>query len=247
MRDLIVITRPEPDASDYALELSDAGFSVLIQPILAVRAVPVNVPDLSRYQGLLFTSAQGVRFLCHQTDRRDIAVYCVGKYTAQAAREAGFTDVHHTGGTGADLAGYVAARDGAAGRSFLHIRGRDVAFSIALSLQERGVHCDEAIVYQAVAVQDFSPDFIDALGKNRIAAVTFFSKRTAQAFMDLIAQSDSQYRLGDCLADIKALSISAPVLECVRVVPWGGVYVSKTPDRGGMLALLREIIDSQGI
>ena len=238
-RNLIVITRPQPDADDYAQELKTHGFDVLIEPMLEIVATDFQKPDLLNYDGLLITSAQAVRnYVLGGGDvASEILVYCVGKYSAGASFEAGFSHVVSVDGTGQDLARYVLGLPNVQGKRFLHIRGEDIAYPIAKTIGYGGVNADDIIVYRAKAVQDFSTSFVSAIKDDEIAAVLFFSKRTADNFLDLIKRNG----LSEKLSAIKSLSISARVLECVRVHNWMKAYVSNSPDRSGVLRILQKL------
>jgi len=239
MAGLVVITRPINEARDYAAELQDAGFESLIEPMLEIKPCGFEAPDLSAHDGILLTSANSVR--CYADGGgvvSDIHVYCVGKYTAQTARDVGFDSVISVDGTGADLLGYILGVDGLAGGRFLHVCGRHVAFPIVEGLKKAGVLADALVVYESVQVNGFSDGFMEALEGGLVDAVTFYSKRTADAFVANVVQSESE----SLFEGIKALCISDAVVKCVRVLPWAASYVSKTPDRDGMMRILRAYV-----
>lgn len=242
MSKLIVVTRPQPEADDYARELKEQGFDVFIEPMLVYQAVNFIKPDLSDYAGLLLTSSQGLAAFFDQFSAADAmrfegSVYCVGQHTARQARAYRFQNVVSVDGTGKDLAEHVAELETAGTGRFLHVRGRDIAFAIGESLRGQGVDIDELIVYEAVPVKEFSGAFKDVLVENAAEVVTFYSKRTAENFLRLISEGGHEKRL----LGIKALSISPRVLECVRMQRWADLYVSETPDRAGMLKVLNSI------
>jgi len=238
---LVVVTRPEPDASDYADELKSHGFDVFIEPMLEIEPADFDAPDLDAYDGVLVTSANALRFLDPRFRGEDshLVVYCVGKYTAQAARDAGFANAISVDGTGADLLAYVLALPDVRQKRFLHLCGDYVAFPLVTKLCEEGVPAKSLVVYKSVQVDEFSDFFVgllqDKQADGQVEAITFFSKRTAEAFVRIVRKTESE----SALAGIKALSISDAVLECVRVLPWQAAHCSKTPDRVGMLELLK--------
>lgn len=240
MAGLVVITRPYEDAQDYARELQRAGFATFVEPMLSIDPVPYSAPDLSQYDGVLLTSANAVEAYRHGSGDVDPLkeVFCVGKHTAAAARDAGFVDVFSVDGTGVDLFSHVLALPDVTQRRFLHMCGEHVAFPLVQKLKEAGINADSLVVYRACQVEEVSAEFRYVLTKGDVAAVTFFSKRTAEAFVSIFAETDSE----SLLEGINSLSISESVLECVRVLPWRASYVSKTPDRDGMLELLRTYV-----
>jgi uroporphyrinogen-III synthase len=58
----ILVTRPLPAGADFALELEEQGFKTVIAPMIDVRGLEFDTPNLDVYQGLIFTSASAVRF-----------------------------------------------------------------------------------------------------------------------------------------------------------------------------------------
>ena len=240
MRNLIVITRPIEDAEDYAGELQAAGFKTFVEPMLSIEALDFEVPDLKDYDGLILTSANALRIYRENVGAVDleISVYCVGKHTAAYAHSCGFKNVFSVDGTGADLLQFLLDDPQSKARRFLHLCGRHVAFPIAEKLKIADVSCTALPVYHTEKRSHFSDEFVSLLKSERIQAVTFFSIRTAQAFVDCVSKSESE----SGFSSIKSLSISKPVLECVRILPWVEAYASESPDRIGIMQLLKSKI-----
>ncbi len=235
MSALIVITRPEPDASDYAKELQDLGYDVLIEPMLEMKALPFKDPDFSQYDGILATSANAIRFFGQGSGKPgNIPVYCVGKHTAAIARDFGFSDVISVNGTGIDLYTHILSLPDVNAKNLLHICGRYVAFPLAKKLNEHNLSVKILEVYDSLLVHQFSKEFIDALNAKKINAITFFSKRTSEAFVKNV----QLHQCENLFSGIKALSISEAVLNYVRILPWQQSYASKSPDREGMLQII---------
>ncbi len=100
---LILITRPIEDAESYAVELESEGFKTFTEPMLEVLARDFDVPDLSQYQGLIFTSANAVRIFAAASKERNIEAYCVGQNTTEQARDLGYNILHNAEGGGEEL------------------------------------------------------------------------------------------------------------------------------------------------
>ena len=237
---LVLVTRPAPDCYDYAEELKAQGFQVFCEPMLVMEPVDFLVPVFSNISALIFTSAQGVRFFLNKKevlpDIFSLPVYCVGKYTARAAENAGFKKVENIDGTGQDLCDYITNHLQPSRDIFLHVRGRDPALEIDKVLQDFGFRAENLIVYNAEFVRRFSDDFLRLLKASSIKYISFFSKRTAQNFVKIL----DYYEMADVLKGTKLLSISPAVLECVQDYPWHSMYVSEVPNREGMLKILKQ-------
>lgn len=117
----LVIVRPEPGASATAAAAERAGLHPLVMPLFQIEPVEWQVPDTSRVDGLLLTSANAVRFGGDGLGRlRDLRAFCVGESTAAAARDAGFS-IAATGEGGIDA--LLAFLPG--GLRLLHLCGTD--------------------------------------------------------------------------------------------------------------------------
>src|SRR3546814_8137965 len=94
----LLITRPEAEAASLRARLAEHGIAADCAPLLEIRIRRDTVLSLDGVSGLLFTSANGVRAFAANAARRDLAVWAVGEASAQAARAAGFSDLHNAGG-----------------------------------------------------------------------------------------------------------------------------------------------------
>ncbi len=234
-KNLILVTRPAQAIEEFCAALEPEGFETFSEPMLEIVPEDFVCPDLSDYQALIFTSANAVHVFAARCPERDIDVYCVGDNTAEQAREYQFNILYNAKGGGEELASLIVSQKGD-GRKFLHIRGAHVAKPIDRMLAAEGVQVDTLVVYRAEKVSELSADCISAIKSSAIEAVTFFSRRTAENFIYLAVNNG----LEDDLKNIKALCISERVLEYVRTYAWADTYAAGSPDRKGMLALVKD-------
>lgn len=227
---MILITRPQESAQNFAHVLNTLGYQTIISPTLSVTPIDFDLPDLTTYDGLVFTSTNAVRLFCESTDERDIDVFVVGEQTKQATEATGFQTIHSADGNSDDL---IALIQNSKASRLLHIRGKHVM----RSMKEALTHVNELIIYETVMVDHFSQEALDVLQNETLEAVTFFSKRTAESFINLIKKND----LEDQLKPIKALCISAAVLEYIQSQKWLETYTSEHLNREGMLQLVQRV------
>ncbi len=141
----LLLIRPEPGFSATAKRAHALGLTISGAPLFAVRPVGWDMPDLTRYAGILFTSANAVR----QSGDRLVAclhlpAFAVGEATAAAAREAGFASVV----TGEKDVAWIVALIGTLGpQTILHLAGQDT-----VPFDARTVSVDRIVVYESVAV-----------------------------------------------------------------------------------------------
>jgi uroporphyrinogen-III synthase len=230
----VLVTRPLADSRDLAEKLLAKGFAPLVEPMLDIRFRDVAAPDRARYQGLLATSANGVRALARLVAWRDLPVWAVGDASAAEARRLGFVTVASAAGDVASLAGLISGSADPAAGPLLHVAASNLAGDLGGALAARGFAVEKAVLYDAQAAEDFSPALLDALDQERIAAALFFSPRTAATFARLARKRAVE----DSLNLIKALALSAAVAEMLSPLLWKEVAVAGAPDQTALLALL---------
>lgn len=233
----ILITRPEEQAQAFAQALKGMGYTTLTEPMLTINSVPFTPPDLQEFQALVFTSVNAVRFFAQQSLNRHIPVFCVGDKTAEVAKSHGYSVVYSASGAGEGLAHLIVSRSEDRKRPLLHPRAADIAVPLQRWLAGHGMTLVPLIVYKAEKTRVLSPVCQEALLGGRIAMIPFFSKRTAESFLALV----QELGLTHTLATIKALSISASVVQSVQSFPWLDVCMAKTPDQDGIIELIRRV------
>jgi len=151
-RRLIWITRAEPAASTSAARLRALGHIPLVLPLLEVRPITTEVPDLTGIGALAFTSANGVRIFAQLSETRALPVFAVGAACAQAARAAGFRQVLSADGDVAALAAGIASRAEEFRGALLHPAATEPAGDLAGALAQAGVQARTLPIYETVPV-----------------------------------------------------------------------------------------------
>lgn len=235
----LLVTRPREDAESLSQALAARGIDTLIEPMIEIVDVPGPALTRGSYQAVLFTSVNGVRALVRRNrgdlvEVHDLPVLTVGDATARAARAAGFHHVESAAGDVVALAALVTARLSPTKGPLLHIAGSQVAGDLAGSLAVAGFSVQRAAIYAARKATALSATTRDALNRGMIDVVTFFSPRTAAAFVTLGREADAL----PALAGIAALCLSQAVAQAAGVVPWRAIVVAPRPDQESLLGCL---------
>ena len=184
----LLVTRPEGEASAAALRAR--GHEVLLAPVLRIETLAAELGD-GPWSALLLTSANAARAVATHA-RRDALVslplFAVGRRTAAAAREAGFTDVTSADGDQRELASLVAAQ--VKRGPLLYLAGEDRAGDLAGDLAKHGLATEIAVVYRAVALSALPPAARQALGAGGLDGVLHYSRRSAESFMGCARSAD---------------------------------------------------------
>jgi len=203
----VLVTRPEEEAIATARVLSLRGHSAIVSPVLEVRFLSPDLPAL-RFQGLVVTSANGVRGLGRLAGfkaLRGLPVFTVGEATAGAARTLGFREVRVAAGDAKALANLILGEAERGGPPLLYAAGRDRKPVLELRLAEADLPLLALEVYAMEPVAALSSGAAAALEQGAVDAVLHFSRRSAAAFLAAAAGSG-----------VLALALQAPQLAISR-------------------------------
>ncbi len=179
----LIVTRPQPDGARTANALRALGHDVLEAPLMQLEPLAA---DLSGGWGaIIITSAHATAAIADNPAREallKLPVLAVGRRSAEAAREAGFSAVTSAGGDVRDLVRLVIGRRADAKAPLLYLAGEDRAADLVSELAARGAAAEMRIVYRAVTAP-FPPELIAALKNGEVDAVLHFSKRSADNFL----------------------------------------------------------------
>lgn len=225
----VIVTRPEPDASQFAAALARSGFCAIVSPLLDIRPEPFQPLPFGAV--IAFTSSNGVR--CVTPAQAGLA-FAVGATTAAAARAAGWPHVVEADGDVATLAQSIASASarGLFHGPVIHVAGRHRAGDLVAMLVARGIPAERRVAYEAVAAPRLSPQAQDALfSGDDGACVTLFSARSASVFMRII--DDGGLRGGLAKSDV--ICLSKAVAAQINIADWRRLGIAGSPDAASMI------------
>ena len=231
----VVLTRPHDDSERTAAALRACGHEVLIAPLLRVE--PVAAELRTNWGGVIVTSANAATAIAAHPAREGLIklpVFAVGKRSADAARQAGFTDITVAGGDVRDLLRTIVERSADAKGPLLYLAGEDRAGDLIGDLTVRGIAAEMAVVYRAAAAP-FSAGLIKAFKAKEVDAVLHFSKRSAESYL----AGAKAVRITPPALAVRHFCLSAPIAEPLRNAGAADVAIAKRPDEAAMIELIK--------
>jgi uroporphyrinogen-III synthase len=228
----VLITRPEPGATQTAALLNALGLFPIVAPLLSIIARDVRAP--SRIAAIMLTSRNAVS-ACPPS-LHDSPVFAVGTATAARATELGFSRVTNADGDATALAALVADRLSPANGSLFLPTGQGQGTDLAGSLRQRGFHVIRRVAYQAAYVPLLPEAAATHLRRRQLCAAMFFSGETSRHFVRLLRAAN----LEDAVRDVEAVSISERAAVALRPLPWRRISVAVKPNQDAMLVLLND-------
>ncbi len=231
----VLVTRPEPDASEFAALCRENRLEPILCPLMQVAFEDAAV-DLAGVGALAFTSANGVRtYLANSTDKT-LPVFAVGEATAQIAADAGFCEVKTAGGDVETLAGLISGHKQMISGAVLHIAGAARAGDLVAALKAQNIAARRMTLYTMREVEALPPValFLDLAPDAGWAA--FFSPRTAALFARLAHSAGAGERFGN----MRAACLSDAVAEAAGALAWRSIDVAGSRNSAAMIDLMKD-------
>lgn len=225
----VAVTRPQVDGERTAAALEALGHEVLVAPLMRIE--PVAADLAGTWSAIVITSANAMHATTPFADKR-LPVFAVGDRSAEAARQAGFTEVISANGDIKDLVRLVVSHSAGAKAPLLYLAGEDRSDDLVARLATQGITAEMKVVYRTVA-DAFPPVLAAALESGDVDAVLHFSRRSAELF---VAGARSA-GVADPALDVRHLCLSAQVAEPLAGA--GRIAVAARPEEAALLALLR--------
>ena len=231
----LLVTRPRAEAQRTAQELARRGYDALIAPMLDIEPVDAAF-DTASLDAIIMTSGNAARSLpvSDPSFRHllKLPVLTVGDQTAQAAREAGFSDVVSADGDAADLVSLIRSRLRKTDARLLYLAGNDRSRDLAADLAADGIHIETVIVYSANAAARLPDDAQQALRDGTIAGVLHYSRRSTAIFLECADAGglDVSRLCHYCLSARASEPLSLRGFKSIRIAP--------RPDEAALLDLI---------
>lgn len=211
---LILVTRPEPEASRTAARLEEMGHQALIEPVLVFERVENAQAPEGSFDAIAVTSANAMRASDNSDAFRHlltVPVFAVGARTAEAAKAAGFERVTYSTGDAAELAALMRERL-SPGARVVHLSGEQRAQEFSALLAPAGIHVITRALYRMRAATEFSAKAAEALSQDRVQAVLHYSPRSAAHFVTLMQRAALAGKLSLLRHFCLSSAVAAPLL-----------------------------------
>jgi uroporphyrinogen-III synthase len=235
----VLITRPQPAASQTAARLKALQLTTHLAPLFEFAALATPPPQPgATFDGLVLTSANGLRALLARTDwpqYKALPVWCVGPTTRQLIENSGLDIAGHGKNLDALAAGLRAARP----RHLLYPGARHLSANLDALLEDTGHTLVAWPIYAMNTVTDLPGPTLAALKNGKIDAVLLYSKRAATVFMRLCATA------GLDLAEVAAICLSPAIAHHLPDGTFTQRLAASAPHEQSMIELVGAFANGQ--
>jgi uroporphyrinogen-III synthase len=188
----ILLTRPLEDCSEMIVKFKSLGHQVSHLLLLNIDKVNYEEINFSEYKGIIFTSANAVKFLEHRKIDKQILCFCVGTATEKQARSIGFQNVIAAEGNVENLKELVLQNFDQNNGKLIYISGETISVDLDRQLVREGYNIKRIVNYRTIHNQNFDENFVKKLKLNMPDMVYVYSQNSALSFLNFIKIHQSQ-------------------------------------------------------
>lgn len=237
----VLITRPEPDASELAAQLRALGVDTALAPLLSIAFQEIEPCALAGASAIVATSRNGLQALSRSkalNAARKLPVFTVGPATSAIAREMGFAEVITGPGTASALAATIPEHLAKLGEGLLvHLAGDRLAFDMSAALARSNIVLKVIPAYRTEPIKELPKAVVDGLGARDFDAVILMSPRTAEVWQRLIEQAGFASRLGQ----LTHVCLSAAVADKLQILSKPKIVVAQEPNGQELVSLIARL------
>jgi uroporphyrinogen III methyltransferase/synthase len=241
----IVVTRKGDQANSMIDRLHELGAEPFFFPVIETIApddwTPLDnaLKTLSKYDGLIFTSANGVRFFAERLkaveqdirELKGVRIFTIGPKTAEAVRDLGIrVDVVPENFVAESL---IASMENIKGQRFLIPRATVAREILPEQLRKMGAIVDVAPAYQTVLPSQPVDALEKRLKEGSIDVITFTSSSTVTNFLTLIGKK--------LLPEVKKVTIACIGPITAKTAREAGLNVKIMPEQYTVSSLMDAI------
>ena len=188
----ILLTRPLEDCSEMIIKFKSLGHQVSHLPLLSIEKIDYDQINFSDYKGIIFTSANAVKYLDHKNIDKNLLCFCVGSATETKARSVGFQNVIAAEGNVGNLKELILQNFDQKDGQLIYISGETISVDLDQQLTNEGYSVKRIVNYRTIYNQKFDDNFIKELMLKIPDMVYIYSQNSASSFLNFIKINQSE-------------------------------------------------------
>ena len=217
----ILLTRPLEDCSEMILKFQSLGHQVSHLPLIRIEKVNYEEINFSEYGGIIFTSANAVKFLNTAKLDKNIKCFCVGNATESKARSAGFQNTIAAEGNVTNLKELIIQSYESKNKELLYISGETISVDLDQQLLSEGFKVKRIINYRVDHNQKFDEKFVNELKLNMPDMVYVYSQNSASSFLNFI----KIYQTENLWMNTNLMCIGEKTSSILNEIKWKKIFL----------------------
>ena len=182
----ILLTRPLEDCTEMIIKFKSLGHQVSHIPLLNIDKVDYEQINSLDFKGIIFTSANSIKFLDLKSIDKNLLCFCVGSATEKKARSVGFQNVIAAEGNVENLKELILQNFNQKDGNLIYISGKTVSADLDHQLSREGYNIKRVINYRTTHNQNFNDEFVKELKLKIPDMVYVYSQNSALSLLNFI-------------------------------------------------------------
>ena len=217
----ILLTRPLEDCSEMILKFKSLGHQVSHLPLLVVEKVNYDSVNFPSFGGIIFTSANAIKFLDLKSIDKKILCFCVGEATEKTARNNGFQNVIAAEGNVENLKELILQNFDKKDGSLIYISGETVSTDLDQQLLKVGYNVKRIVNYRTSHNKNFNEEFVKELKLKMPDIVYVYSQNSAASFLNYI----KLWQLESLWMNTNLMCIGEKTSSILNEIKWKKIFL----------------------
>jgi uroporphyrinogen-III synthase len=217
----ILLTRPLEDSIEMISKFKSLGHQISHLPLLSIDRMDHEQIDSLNFKGIIFTSANAVKFLDLKTIDKNLLCFCVGSATEKKARSVGFQNVIAAEGNVKNLKELVLQNFNQKDGNLIYISGETVSINLDQQLLKEGYNIKRVINYRTIHNLNFDDKFVSELKLKMPDMVYVYSQNSALSFLNFI----KIHQFENLWMDTNLMCIGEKTSSILNEIKWKKIFL----------------------
>ena len=217
----VLLTRPLEDSHELILKFQRLGHKISHMPLINVEGKSYEQLNFLDFKGIIFTSANAIKFLDIKLIDKKIICFCVGSATEKKARSCGFQNVLSADGNVNNLKELILQNYNSSNGKLLYVCGEIISNDLDQQLISEGYNVKRIVNYSAKPVEKFNETFIEKLKLKMPEIVYIYSQNSANSFLNFI----KNYHFVDHWMDTNLMCIGEKTSLVLNEIKWKKIFL----------------------
>ena len=234
---LFLLTRSVKQSNELKRNINLKNFNFLNCPILKIKHIKLTkeqIKEIKVADAIIFSSANAVNISIKYLNSFSNKVFCVGKDTKIACLKNNIKNIYSSNSGVKDLIKLIIKKIKDREKKLVYISAKQTAANLPLILKSKKFNIKKIVIYESEKIKKIQKSILDLIRSNKLNFVTFFSKKTAIAFNQLVLK----YKLKKYLMNMECISLSSTIEKIVKKNNFKKYYICSNPDRKSFLKLI---------
>ena len=217
----ILLTRQLEDCSDLIVNFKKLGHDVSHLPLLNLEKTSYDHETLKNYKGIIFTSANAIKFLETKDINKNIKCFCVGSSTEKKAKSVGFQNIISAEGNVRNLKELILQNFNPSDGKIVYVSGEIISSDLDQQLLRDGYFIKRLINYKASHNIIFDRNLVENLKINMPDIVYIYSYNSALSFLNFIKNE----RIESLWMDTNLMCMSEKTSSILNEIKWKKIFL----------------------